>query len=116
MNFMDAIKSCFSQYVGFSGRASRSELWWFFLFTVIVYIVAGVIDGLIGMGIVGLIAGLAIILPSIAVGVRRLHDIGMTGWWYLIYIIPIIGLIAFIYFGTKKGDEGDNEYGADPLA
>ncbi len=75
MNFGQAITTCFSKYVTFTGRASRPEFWWFFLFQIIVLIVTGMISNIL-YGI----AALAMLLPAIAVGVRRLHDIGKTGW------------------------------------
>ena len=81
MGFAEAVQSCLQQYVGFSGRARRSEYWWFFLFTILVSIVAGVLDSILGtmddetnVGVIGTIASLALLLPSLAVAIRRLHD------------------------------------------
>jgi uncharacterized membrane protein YhaH (DUF805 family) len=121
MNFGEAVSTCFSKYVDFSGRAPRSEYWWFALFLLLLNIVAAVIDVLVfgaadGLGIVSIVLGLATLLPSIAVGVRRLHDIDRTGWWYLIIFIPIIGAIVLIIFFVLAGTSGDNNYGPDPLA
>jgi uncharacterized membrane protein YhaH (DUF805 family) len=76
MDFVSAVKSCLTQYAGFSGRAVRSEFWWFFLFQVIVLVIAG----FLGDVVYG-IAAIALMLPAFAVGARRLHDIGRTGWW-----------------------------------
>ncbi|MFG1880524.1 DUF805 domain-containing protein [Micromonospora sp. NPDC049102] len=92
MSFGAAVKSVFNQYVGFTGRARRSEYWWFALFTVLVSIVASVLDNALRLtfvdgssnGFIGLIASLALLLPTLAVAVRRLHDTDKTGWWLLI--------------------------------
>ncbi len=110
-------------YVGFSGRARRKEYWMFVLFNVIFAIVAMVLDNVLGLAskelgygpIYGLYA-LAMILPSLAVAARRLHDIGKSGWWQLIALIPIIGVIVLIVWYATDGDRGDNAYGPDPKA
>lgn len=111
----------FKNYVNFSGRARRSEYWYFVLFNVIVCIAIGIVDGVIiaasggaGFGILGLIYNLAVILPSIALATRRLHDIGKSGWWQLIVFIPIIGVIVLIVFYVKDSVPGDNQYGPNP--
>jgi len=115
MDIMESVKTCFSKYVTFSGRATRSEFWWFMLFCFLGGLVLGLIDGAIfGFGAVGIFAlifQLAVILPSLAVGARRLHDIGRTGWWQLIALIPLIGLLVLIYFYVQKSHEGENQYG-----
>ena len=98
----------------FSGRARRKEYWMFFLFNLIFSLVLGAIDGLLGTVFIGTIYGLAVLIPGIAVSVRRLHDIGRTGWWVLISFIPLIGLIVLIIFAATEGDKGTNEYGSDP--
>lgn len=116
MSFADAIKSCFSQYVGFAGRARRSEFWYFYLFTIIVSIVASVLQRAVsnsGSGVITGIVGLALILPSLAVGVRRLHDTGRSGWWILIGLIPVIGTIVLIVFYVQDS-HSDNQYGPSP--
>ena len=114
MGFADAIKAGFNNYVTFSGRAARSEYWFWTLFSVIASIVAGIIDGILGLGIIGLIVSLGLFLPSLAVAVRRLHDIDRTGWWVLI-AFTIIGIILLIVWDCTKGTSGPNRYGADPL-
>jgi uncharacterized membrane protein YhaH (DUF805 family) len=114
MGFADAIRSVFSKYVVFSGRARRSEFWWFFLFAVIVYIVVGIIDAAIGSSILGLIVSLALLLPSLAVNVRRLHDTGRSGWWILIGLIPIVGFIILLIFECQDSQPGANAYGPSP--
>ena len=116
MSFVDAIKSCFSQYVGFAGRARRSEFWYFHLFTFLVGIVASLLQRAVSDSSSGVITGivsLALILPSLAVGVRRLHDTSRTGWWILIGLIPIIGTIVLIVFYVQDS-HADNAYGPSP--
>ncbi len=114
MGFADAIKSGFNKYVGFSGRASRSEYWFWTLFSIIASIVAGIIDAVIGLGFIGAIVSLGLFLPSLAVAVRRLHDLDRTGWWILIAFTGI-GIILLIVWDCIKGTTGPNSYGADPL-
>jgi uncharacterized membrane protein YhaH (DUF805 family) len=132
MGFGEAVKSCFSKYATFSGRARRSEFWWFYLFTVIVYIVASLIDNLLGFtivtsgengtavasyspGWVSAIAGLALILPWISVQVRRLHDRDATGWWWWLNVLCCIGPLVLIFaFYVQPGTPGPNKYGPDP--
>lgn len=116
MSFMDAIRSCFAQYVGFSGRARRSEFWYFYLFTIILSVIASVLQRALSNSSSGFVTGivaLAIILPSLAVGVRRLHDTSRSGWWLLIGLIPIIGTIVLIVFYVQDS-HGDNQYGPSP--
>src|SRR5688572_6282615 len=104
MGFGQAIQSGFRNYVNFSGRASRSEYWFWTLFAVLVSIGLLIVDFLIaeqfvaayGIGPLGLIVGLALFLPSLAVAVRRLHDRDQSGWWILIYLIPLVGPIIII--------------------
>lgn len=119
MGFSQAVKSCFNQYVGFTGRAPRSEFWWFQLFIIISYVVIAIIGiGLLGEAggaLVGIFA-LAMFLPSIAVVVRRLHDIDRSGWWYFITFVPLVGPFVLLYFMVKRGDQGPNSFGNDPLA
>ncbi len=114
MSFADAVRSVLSKYVTFSGRARRSEYWWFVLFTAIVYIVAGIIDAAAGTQVIGLLVGLALLLPSLAVGVRRLHDTGRSGWWILIALIPLIGAIVLLVFSVQDSQPGSNNYGPSP--
>ena len=102
MSFPDAVKICFSEYVDFSGRARRSEFWWWVLFTFLLGIVASVIDVILGTrnstgtGLVETVANLAVLLPSIAVGARRLHDTGRSAWWLLLWFVCLIGWIFLI--------------------
>ena len=113
MPFPDAVKICLSKYVDFKGRARRSEYWWFFLFNVIVSIVASIIDAVIGNQVIEYLAALALLLPNIAVGIRRLHDTSRVGWWILIGLIPIVGWIILIIFYVQDSHP-DNQYGPSP--
>jgi|SRR5208282_3416174 len=113
--------SALKKYAEFSGRARRKEYWIFVLFNFIFAIVAMIIDNILGTTISGLPYGLfyclyalAVVLPSLAVGVRRLHDIGKSGWWFFIVLIPIIGAIWFIVLACTDGTPGDNAYGINP--
>ena len=117
MNFGQAIKTCLNKYATISGRATRSEYWYFFLFLVIVNIVASVLDPTIfgDMPVLYLIATLALLVPSIAAGVRRLHDTDKAGWWLLVGLIPVIGTIVLIVFFCQRGSVGTNQFGPDPL-
>src|SRR5690349_17627802 len=111
-------------YANFNGRARRKEYWMFVLFNFIFLILAAALDNLLGItfadeipyGPVYLVYGLFTFLPSLAAGVRRLHDTGKSGWWLLIAIIPIIGGIWLLVLFVTEGTAGDNEYGADPKA
>ena len=102
------------KYAEFNGRARRKELWMFVLFNIIISLVLGLIDGMTGIGILGIVYSLAILVPSLAVGARRLHDTGRTGWWQLIGLVPIIGAIVLIVFFVLDSDPGDNAYGPNP--
>jgi uncharacterized membrane protein YhaH (DUF805 family) len=101
----------------FDGRAGRAEYWWFFLANLIV----GVVLNLLGRAstlfvIVGLLYSLALLIPGLAVAMRRLHDTGRSGWWLLIGLVPCIGLIVLIVFFATEGDRGPNQYGSAPLS
>jgi len=109
MGFVDAIKSGFNNYVNFQGRARRSEYWFWFLFTFLLSIVASIIDGVLGIYLLAGLAMLATILPSIAVGVRRLHDTGRSGFWLFIALIPLVGAIVLIIFYVSDSQPGANK-------
>ncbi len=110
------------QYADFEGRARRTEFWMFFLFNALVAIVLGIIAGALYNATNGAsiwlvwIYQLAVLIPYIAVAVRRLHDTGRTGWWYLIALVPLVGLIILIVFWATAGNPGPNQYGPDPKA
>lgn len=121
MNFGQAIKSGFSNYVTFSGRAARSEFWYWTLFVVLVTMAAGILDrGLFDFdestttGVFGPLVSLIFFLPGLAVSVRRLHDLDRTGWWLLL-VLTIIGVILLIIWDCIKGTTGPNRFGPDPL-
>lgn len=117
MNFTQAIKSGFSKYVDFSGRAARSEYWFFTLFTMLVSLVTSVVDNIVlsGAPVTNAIATLAFLLPGIAVAVRRLHDTERSGWWMLLIFIPLVGAIVLVVWFCMRGTVGPNRFGADPL-
>ncbi len=115
MSFTQAIGSGFGKYFDFSGRSSRSEYWWWYLFVVIGAIVFPVIDALIRTAFLYYVFALATLLPLFAVGVRRLHDIDKSAWGLLMGFIPIIGTIILFIWLVRSGDAGDNSYGANPL-
>ena len=115
MGFGDAVKTCFTKYAEFKGRASRPEYWWFFLSYVIVYVVLAIVASAArGLSFLLWIALLAYIIPLIAAAVRRLHDTGKSGWWYFIVLIPLVGSILLIVFLAGEGQPGANEYGPPP--
>lgn len=103
------------KYADFSGRARRREYWMFVLVNLIVSFVLGFVGGLVRGGTaLSIIYSLAVLVPSIAVSVRRMHDIGKSGWWLLIGLIPLIGAIILIVWACTDGEPGDNEYGPNP--
>jgi len=111
------------KYAVFKGRARRKEYWYFALFNIIVSLVLGVVDVLTGsfssedgMGLLGAIYSLAILIPAIAVSVRRLHDTGRSGWWLLIILIPLIGAIILLFFTVQDSKPEENKYGPSPKA
>ena len=114
MGFADAVKSVFNQYAGFSGRARRSEYWWFTLFTMLASVVASIVDAVVGFPVGTIALLLAILLPSLAVSVRRLHDTGRSGWWLLIGLIPLVGFIILIVFYVQDSQPGTNAHGPSP--
>jgi uncharacterized membrane protein YhaH (DUF805 family) len=134
MTFMEAVRSGFSKYITFSGRARRSEFWFWTLFAIIISVVAMLVDGMIFPdlmtaqmtdagasfqsqgGPISLVVSLGLLLPGLAMAVRRLHDTDRSGWWLLIGLIPLIGLIVLIVWYVTEGTKGPNRFGADPKA
>ena len=133
MTFVESIRTCFSKYVTWQGRAARSEYWYFILFAVLCYLVATVIDNVlgttfkianpstgveqsVGYGYAYVLVALGLLLPSLSVLVRRLHDTDRSGWWYWIALIPLIGGILLLVWLCSRGTDGINSYGADPLS
>src|SRR5207245_9997898 len=116
MNFQTAVKTCLTKYVTVSGRAARSEYWYWVLFGVLVGIVANIVDAILFGGNsrpVSSIVSLAILLPGIAVSVRRLHDLDRSGWWYLLVLIPVVGWIVLLVWFIGRGTVGSNRLGSD---
>ena len=106
-----AVKTCFKKYVDFNGRAARPEFWWFVLFQIVVSVVLGMVStSLQGLG------NLVMLLPGLAVGARRLHDIDKSAWWMLLWLIPILGWIVLIYWAAQPGDAAANKYGEPPAS
>ena len=110
MTFAESIQTCLSKYADFTGRARRSEYWWFVLFALIASAVASRLGTLIYLVVV-----LGLFLPQIAAGVRRLHDTGRSGFYYFIVLIPLVGGILLIVWMATEGDPGENEYGLAPM-
>ena len=115
--YFDVLK----KYAVFSGRARRKEYWFFVLFNIIISIILAVIDGVTGtldpesgMGLLGLVYTLAILIPALAVSVRRLHDTGRSGWWLLLLLIPLIGTIVILIFMVQDSKPEENQYGPNP--
>ena len=107
MGFTDSIKICLNKYLDFNGRASRSEYWWFILMTFLVRFIP----------VIGWLIWLALILPSLSVQVRRLHDMNRSAWWLLFLVPPItiIGVFVLLIMSAFSGTPGPNRYGPDPL-
>lgn len=114
---MEEFKKALQHYADFSGRATRKDYWMFFLFYMILYIVAMVVDGvlaaLIGLPILTLIFALGMLVPSLSCAVRRLHDTSRSGWWVLISLVPLVGGIILIVFLVQDSHD-DNQYGPNP--
>jgi uncharacterized membrane protein YhaH (DUF805 family) len=108
MDFVEATKTCLRKYATFEGRASRSEYWWFMLFGVLVGIASSMLSSTLNA-----LVSLALLLPSIAAGARRLHDIGKSGWLQLVWLIPVIGWAIMIWWAVQPS-AGPNAWGAGP--
>ena len=103
------------KYAVFTGRARRMEFWMFTLINIIVSIILSCIDVFVGTAILGMIYSLAVLIPSLAVTARRLHDTDRTGWWILIGLVPVIGLIVLLVFMVLEGQPGTNRFGDNPI-
>lgn len=122
MTFGQSISRCFSKYCTFTGRASRSEYWWWILFTAIIGILFGIPSGLqsihesspSGLPVISYIVSAVLFLPSLGVLFRRLHDTGKSGWWWLIGFIPVVGTIILIVFCCQPSQTFPNQYGGVP--
>jgi uncharacterized membrane protein YhaH (DUF805 family) len=114
MSFPEAVRVCLSKYVTFTGRARRSEYWWFVLFASLVTLVASAIDFSANIIVFQVIVGLALLLPELAVAVRRLHDTDRSGWWLFIVLVPVIGGIVLLVFFLIDSDPHTNRFGTSP--
>lgn len=114
MSFQEAVAVCLKKYSTFSGRARRSEYWWFVLAYVGALFAVGLIDNVIGNDVLGVITLLALIIPALAVSVRRLHDTGRSGAWYLINFVPFVGGLVMLIFACQDSTPGANAYGSSP--
>ena len=118
MGFTEAVRSAVvERYADFQGRSPRSELWWFVLFYMLLSLAVGMLGALSDAlgAILNLVVTIGLLVPVIAVQIRRLHDTDRTGWWILIGLVPVIGTIVLIVFYLQRGSEGDNRFGPDPL-
>lgn len=119
MGFTESITTCLTKkYATFSGRASRSEYWWFYLFlTIGPAIIIGLLYSIFDTAgvVIGILAVLGLIVPNLAVLVRRLHDTNHSGWWFFISAVPMIGGLWLLFLLVSAGTPGDNKYGPNPL-
>lgn len=124
MDMPTAVKTVLGKYATFNGRAPRSEYWWWTLALIILFIVLGIVDGALIAPIQGferfapgagqplsLLVSLGIILPSLAVTIRRLHDTDRSGWWVLLGLVPLVGSLILLFFYIQGGTEGENRFG-----
>lgn len=112
ISFVEAIKLYFSNYVNFSGRSRRSEYWYVVLFNVVVMLILSVLPK--SLAFIGTIWSLGTLLPSIALFIRRLHDIGKSGWWILLNLIPVVGSIWLLVLAASDSQPGANAWGTSP--
>jgi uncharacterized membrane protein YhaH (DUF805 family) len=110
-HFIDGFKN----FANFSDRARRKQYWMFTLFSVLISIAIAIFEAFLGTFFIGALFSLAVLVPSISIAARRLHDTGRSGWWQLIILVPLIGLIVLIVFLVQDSKE-DNEYGPNPKA
>ena len=110
MTFMEAVQACFKKYATFTGRAGKAEFWWFFLFQVLLSVAVGVVSDMLSM-----LVSLGLLLPALAVGARRLHDIDKSGWLQLLWLIPLIGWAVMVYWLVQSTGPA-NQYGEAPAA
>lgn len=101
MDFQTSVRTCLTKYADFNGTASRPEYWWFFLFVLLV----GAAISIVSHGL-AVVFQLGMLLPSIAAATRRLHDTGRSGWWQLIALVPVVGIIVMLVFLAQEGQRG----------
>lgn len=107
MTLSQAVRRCLNQYATFDGRATRPEFWWFALAQLLVFLAASIVGDQLGA-----LVGLALLLPTLAVTTRRLHDMGRSGWWQLIYFLPLVGGLVLLWWLTRPSEPGTNRFGA----
>lgn len=115
MEITQAVKTVLNNYAQFDGRSGRGEFWWWALAYFLGALVVFFLEGVTGLGILSWVYTLALIVPSVAVAIRRFHDIGKEAWWAILLFIPLVGLIVALIFLTKPSD-GPNQYGEGPQA
>ena len=108
--FMEAMR----RYADFNGRSRRKAYWMFILFNTIFSFVTGVFDELTDTIIISTVYSLAVLIPQLSAGARRLHDTNRSGWWQLLWLVPIVGWIVLIIFLAQDSQEGENDHGANP--
>ena len=111
MNFLESIKTCYKKFFDFTGRASKSEYWWFQLYNITIYTLMFVFEG--DLVLLFSLLTIANIIPGAAAGVRRIHDINKSGWWILLISIPIVGFYV-LFLLISEGSKGKNRFGSKP--
>jgi uncharacterized membrane protein YhaH (DUF805 family) len=113
---VEYFKLAISKYAQFTGRSRRSEYWYFFLVYILISLAINVLAAVVGdwIAILGSLVGLALLIPNLAVSVRRLHDTGRSGWWLLVGLIPLLGFILLLVWFASDSQPGANEYGPNP--
>lgn len=119
VSFSQAVRMAFDSYCRFQGRSSRSEYWWWVLFVAILSFCIGIIEGILGFSMTAVqttsgILSLVLLLPGLGLSVRRLHDIGKSGWWVLLGFIPVVGAIILITWFARNSEMTENRYGPVP--
>ena len=116
VSFTEAVERGFQNYANFCGRASRSEYWWWLLFQLLICLFATIVGASIGAAgaILTVLVSLGMFLPSLSVAIRRLHDVGHSGWWYLLGIIPVIGAIVLLVWYCSASEPQSNRFGDVP--
>lgn len=119
VSFSRAVRMAFDSYCRFQGRSSRSEYWWWVLFVAILSFCIGIIEGILGFSMTAVqttsgILSLVLLLPGLGLSVRRLHDIGKSGWWILLGFIPVVGAIILITWFARNSEMTENRYGPMP--
>lgn len=119
VSFSQAVRMAFDSYCRFQGRSSRSEYWWWVLFVAILSFCIGIVEGILGFSMTAVqttsgILSLVLLLPGLGLSVRRLHDIGKSGWWVLLGFIPVVGAIILITWFARNSEMTENRYGPVP--